>query len=365
MAIATLKRIYEIASSGAKVALPRSIIQHLDKIAENALNQKGVYTAVITLGVYKILNPKQDIRNHKVELPGGFSGRSFDTKYITPTLMELELPHMAESGWLTRSIEQLAPFDKNFPGRIRVVKESFLEVVDFIQSNPNQVESALVYLIQEVIKKNEENRVEIVPIANPDKTNISLIISMLKEHFETNYKTHNAAKLPVIAFHSIYEMLINELNRFNKCKLEPLGSHTTCDRTSGQSGDIQIFNSKNKPFEAVEIKLGIPVDNQLLLRAKEKIYKTDSLTRYYILSSVGVKESERTQIEKQIIEIQEKHGCQVIVNGLYDTLKYYLRLVSDLDVFLNNYARNVSKDKELQPQHKHKWNEILEKTGLA
>lgn len=56
----------------------------------------------VTLIVYKILHPQQDIRNHQTQIKGGFSGRTIDTKYITPTLKELNLPSMAESGWLTR-----------------------------------------------------------------------------------------------------------------------------------------------------------------------------------------------------------------------------------------------------------------------
>ena len=40
-----------------------------------------------------------------MELENGFSGRSFDKKIVTPTLRKLKLPCMAESGWLTRSLE--------------------------------------------------------------------------------------------------------------------------------------------------------------------------------------------------------------------------------------------------------------------
>lgn len=42
----------------------------------------------------------------------GYSGRSFDTKYITP-FMKFKFPKIAmrESGWLTRSLEQLEPYD--------------------------------------------------------------------------------------------------------------------------------------------------------------------------------------------------------------------------------------------------------------
>ena len=66
-------------------------------VIANAYTQKGVWTVLITLLFYKILNPHQDIRCHKVELKNGFSGRTFDTKFVTPTLRKLKLPCMAES----------------------------------------------------------------------------------------------------------------------------------------------------------------------------------------------------------------------------------------------------------------------------
>jgi DNA (cytosine-5)-methyltransferase 1 len=56
-------------------------------------------------------SPKQDIRRHMRQIPNGFSGRTIDTKYITPTLSELGyLFNDGESGWLTRSIRTTPPF---------------------------------------------------------------------------------------------------------------------------------------------------------------------------------------------------------------------------------------------------------------
>ena len=98
--------------------------------------QKGVWTVLITLLFYKILNPKQDIRYHKVELENGFSGRSFDTKVVTPTLRKLGLPAMAESGWLTRSLEQAYPYTLDYKGKIanKTLKEAFLRLLDIVET---------------------------------------------------------------------------------------------------------------------------------------------------------------------------------------------------------------------------------------
>ena len=80
--------------------VPDSIYKNVLKIAEASTKQKGVYTVTVTMLFYKTLNPLQDIRKHQSNMINGFSGRSFDTKYVTPILRKMNLPAMSESGWL-------------------------------------------------------------------------------------------------------------------------------------------------------------------------------------------------------------------------------------------------------------------------
>lgn len=53
------------------------------------------------------------------------------------------------------------------------------------------------------------------------------------------------------------------------------------------------------------------------------------------------------------------HGCQIINNGLLPTIKYYLRLISDLGGFVNTYSKAVEEDDELQYVHKEYWNTLI------
>jgi DNA (cytosine-5)-methyltransferase 1 len=73
-----------------------------------------------------------------------------------------------------------------------------------------------------------------------------------------------------------------------------MGSHTASDRTSKSAGDIEIFKSKAL-FEAIEIKLDKAIDVTMVRIAIEKIarYNPD---RYYILSYIGIKESDKLEI---------------------------------------------------------------------
>ena len=82
-----------------KIKLNKELKSYIDVIAKNSTTQKGVYTVLLTLAIHKLIVPSQDIRLHQEKMTNGFSGRTIDTKYITPTLKELNLPSMSESGW--------------------------------------------------------------------------------------------------------------------------------------------------------------------------------------------------------------------------------------------------------------------------
>lgn len=339
--------------------------EFLEIITQNAYKQKAVWTVLITLLFYKILNPKQDIRYHKIELENGFSGRSFDTKIITPTLRKLGLPAMAESGWLTRSLEQAYPYTLDYKGKIanQKLKNAFLQLLDIVETCENKekgVEKAKDFLNALFVMMRYEiqkHKIAIVPLDSKDTLSITHIIKFLDSHFQHNYQIFGASKLPVLAFYAIYQILIKELKRYENCTLAPLGSHAASDRTSKSAGDIEIFKDK-KIYEAIEIKLNREIDSNMIDIAYSKICKFEP-KRYSIFSTADIKEQEKDEIFSQIERIKEEHGCQVIVNGVLPSIKYYLRLIENLDEFIENYSRLIEIDAELKRDHKIKWNEIL------
>lgn len=362
------EKLIEIYKKSFDVAdiknIPKKTMGYLENITNNIDRNKGVYTVLITLLVYKLLNPKQDIRYFQDKMDGGFSARTIDTKYITPTLKELGLASMAESGWLTRSLEQPYPYTMDYKGEIsgNGMKEAFLKVVDAIQKDKKLTENALRFILNNAILLREKNKVEIKKISKSDEVFISTIVTILERHFTEKYGTHGGSKLPVLAFYAIYKFLIPEIGRYKGCSLAPLGSHTASDRTSKSAGDIQIMK-KGEVFEAVEVKLDKIVDITMARIAYEKITRFNP-ERYYILSHIEIKEEDRQAIDELIFEIKEKHGCQLIVNGLLHTLKYYLRLISDTKGFFNEYIELVEHDTELKTIHKTKLKELIKEHKL-
>ena len=330
----------------------------LNTIVEASEAAKGVLTVTLTSLVYKIQHPEQDIRCHQSGITGGYSGRTFDTHYITPFLKEQRFPAMAESGWLTRSLEQKMPYDLNYPGAIRplTLKQAFLKAIDVIEhSEKSDLEAILLYCLALLISKRERNK---MVLAVPHNLTITQILQLLTQHFSASYKYEGASRLPVLAFYAIYQVLQKELSRYQFIHLLTLESHTSADRRSGRMGDIDLVTEDEIPFEAVEIKFGIPIRLSTVETAFEKIMNCP-IKRYYILSTVPIVEEEKEAIGQRIIDIKNTHGCQIIVNGVYPTLKYYLRLLAEPTDFLKLYTDALLSDSAIKYEHKQHWNTLV------
>lgn len=359
-----LERIYNdsihIVGSDSEIRtnLDLDIVKYLDEIIEKSESAKAVLTVILTSAVYKIIYPNQDIRNHQTSINNGYSGRTFDAKYITPFLKNYKFPAMSESGWLTRSLEQKVPYDFNYSGAIKPdsLKTAFLTIIDYIQKG-NNVEQILSYLIQGLIIKRNLQKIE---LAKPHNLQITTIIDLLIKHFGSKYAAEGASRLPVLAIYAAYQCLISELKRYNGKTLLPLESHTSSDLRSGRIGDIDIIDDKSKVYEAVEVKHGIPITTRLINDAYEK-FKSTQVNRYYLLSTADIDIAQSKQILSEIERIKNIHGCHVIANGVISSLKYYLRLINNTSDFIELYVSLLENDLSLKFEHKAKWNDIISK----
>lgn len=323
---------------------------------------KGVFTVLLTSVVYKCLHPKQDVRRHQANMENGYSGRSFDTKYVTPFLKQKRfLGAMKESGWLTRSLEQNIPYDLDFPGKIqnKDVKAAFLNILHDVEENGADPEKYVIAIMAYSIKCKKDKTVILVnPIKKETSLTINEIMDSLHKHFYFPYKSRGAAILPVVALYSVYQCITEELKRFEGKTLDKLASHNSCDRSSGETGDIVVRNdADNSIYEVIEVKFDIPINAIMVEDAYKKI-SDKPVQRYYLLSTVATNEDERVAIDELICKIREEHGCQIIVNGVFPTLKYYLRLLDNTDVFVERYVKNLSDNTEINFEHKIAWNKV-------
>jgi DNA (cytosine-5)-methyltransferase 1 len=205
-----------------------------------------------------------------------------------------------------------------------------------------------------IIKRNSQE----IDLAKPLNLPIATIIELLTKHFNAKYTADGASRLPVLALFAAYECLMKEAKRFEGKTLLEIESHTSADIRSGRIGDIDIVDEKGKEFEAVEVKHGIQITSQLVKDAFEK-FKTTQVNRYYLLSTSDIDSSESEKIDKEIERIKNIHGCHVIANGLINSLKYYLRLLSETSEFISNYVNLIESDTALKYEHKKQWNIII------
>ena len=243
----------------------------------------------------------------------------------------------------------------NYTGEIKEpLKTTFLSLLDSVQ-NGADCTKYLSYIMQGlIIKRNKQE----IKLSKPTALSIGTILWLLDRHFNSKYTAEGASRLPVLAFYAIYQCLMIDVKRFSGKVLLPIESHTSADKSSGRIGDIEIVSNDQIPFEAVEVKHGIPITLQLVLDAYAK-FKVVPVNRYYILSTAPPNQKEIDKIQEEIIRIKNVHCCQLIVNGIMPSLKYYLRLLDNTFDFINNYAILLEDDTALKYEHKEKWNKLI------
>lgn len=197
-----------------------------------------------------------------------------------------------------------------------------------------------------------------IELAKPHSLSISKIIKVLEKHFTYHYTCSGASRLPVLAIYAAYQCMMKQVDRYKDKTLCSLANHNSADIQSGRIGDVDVNNLDGSAFEGVEVKHEIQITKQLVSDAYEKfkIYNTD---RYYLLTTANMDSADWDSIEAEIQRVFQIHGCQVIVNGVYSTLKYYLRLLNDPAEFIENYVELLKQDETIKFQHKTMWNEII------
>ncbi|MDE5613389.1 MAG: hypothetical protein K2I74_01925 [Treponemataceae bacterium] len=350
-----------VKHESAGETVPHAIKEQVRLIVSRSEDNKGIIAVLMTLLSHKLVDPSQDIRRHQKQIEGGFSGRTIDKDFITPWIKEHSFPAMAESGWLTRSLEQAVPYDAHYTGKIRPqeVKDAFLNIIGFVEAKNGDARAVLAYFVAELIKKRDAAAID---LAKPHSLSISKIVQVLEAHFTARYSCAGASRLPVLAVYAAYECMMREVERFKDKTLLPMEAHNSADTQSGRIGDIDIWRG-DSAFEGVEVKHEIKITRELVGHAYEK-FKVHPTDRYYLLTTANMDGADWDSINAEIEKIANIHGCQVIVNGVYSSIKYYLRMIRNPADFIDRYVELLKSDRTVKFAHKEKWNEIVAR-GIA
>ena len=347
---------------------------NIDILIDDIDKNKSLVSAMITSLLKKIAEPDQDIRLHRTDFEGGYSARVLDTTITTPFLKK-HFPKYAnkESGFLSMATRAQIPWTKQDGYRIRTraskqFMDAFIEILDAIENNEISPKATLHYLFVKMYKLSLHQKLifdEALDTLNYiEIININTVLSMLESHFSTKL----SSRLPVIAIFSIYQQLSKQIKRYDNKNLLPLNVHTSSDKHG--YGDIEIWNFDNTPFEIVEIKHNIPIDRNLIFDIIKKTKKT-LIERYYILTTAKenfISKEEEDFINKFTLKIKKDNNLEIIANGIFTSLKYYLRFIDDYKEFINIYTENLITDSknstEIKEFHITKWNDILKERNI-
>lgn len=340
--------------------LDERLVAALEQIAKLCEKASTGYLNIITgLSIKAALGADVDIRYHQVQIqnqtdrPAGFNFRGVSEKVIYHW-MECHEFHGAKSGWQTRTFERPKPYFLNYDENIGVIKQPFLITYDEVEEHHQDASKALAFLLLRRIELRENEK---VVLAIPKIQDVLQITDLFKLHFFHKYKdSKGGSRLPVLALHSVYTVLMNELSRFNGKVLKPLELHSAADSQTGSIGDIEVLNADGTVFEAVEVKHMIPIDCEIVDTAKQKI-RGSQVDRYYILTT-HPNHTPSPEVAKEVENVKKLLGCQMIVNGVLPSIMYYLRLISNPGSVLPIYVKELENDAAISFEHKDIWNKI-------
>lgn len=358
----------EVSASNKECLIPSifsnslsiEFINALEGIAKLCEKASSGYLNVITgMTIKAAYGETIDVRYHQVQIqnqtdrPAGFNFRGVSEKIIYHWMEKHEF-HGAKSGWQTRTYERPKPYKLNYDENIGDIKEYFLNTYDQIETKGQDAKLGLAFLMLRRIQLREKTK---IILAIPKIQDVLQITHLLEEHFFYKFKdSKGGSRLPVLALHSIYRVLINELSRYKGKALKDLEPHSAADSQTGSIGDIEILNSNGSVFEAVEVKHQIPLSKELVDSVKQKI-RGSQVDRYYILTTHQVHDPDDTVI-REVENVKRLLGCQLIVNGVIPSIKYYLRLLTNPGAVLVHYVQELEADKAIGFEHKDIWNKI-------
>ena len=357
---------YEIAEQNIRnenyAGLLDVIGEGADVVRRLSQTKHATRGVALTLCLCQILHPELDVRYHKTNLDSnaeGYSARGVDNAATVPFLTEKGLYHNVESHWLTRTMAVDTPYlpDTVLKTVPKNAGPDLIIVANLIynaQRDFEKVNAIAKVLLMGLIHERNMGQ---IPLTRPKNLSIDQVMFLLHKHFETHY-SKNAPRLPQIAIYAIYQCIVSSMKRYEDFTLMPLERMKAANRKSGSVGDIDL-NKDKRPIEAVEIKYEIPIDKAIVIEATQKV-QTEAVERYLILSTAAPKTEDLEEIQRIKESFLKSNGCEIIVNGVYDTIKYYLRLLKSTNDFINNYADLLSNDPDLNYEHKVAWNAVCE-----
>lgn len=358
-----------VIDAGGAELLRESLGEHFATIETLSNVDHAVRGAALTVAAYKAAVPEQNVCLAKAEIADGFNARSADSEVTVPFLAGKGLQYSVESHWLTQTISFLGELThdalKGLKAKTRPANAGLLlvSVAEAVQRQPGDTsqEFATAVVTQLLCGLIQQRNSSKVVCTRPKGLTVAQAMWLVESHIATRFKK-NAPRLPQLALYSVYECLVASVARYEGTTLDPLNRMKSADRKKGTVGDVVV--SRNKvPFEGVEIKHRAVTYNDIV-ECTEKL-KAEGVLRYYVLATEDVAENDVDRISELQTSFKASNGCEIIVNGVFDSLRYYLRLIPDVNDFIFKYVSHIETDADTDYEHRVAWNELCSRLARS
>lgn len=325
-------------------------------------NARTAFTNIVTCLVCKAVDNNVDPRYHRKpgngmpEPPSGrdfFSGRSISEKVVAPWLKKQGFI-TSHSGWQTRVFERPKPYVLDYEEHIAYVREEFLGILDAVASDRDNSLEVLTRFFVLQIRAAQEAKELSASLGN--NSSYGKLIQDIVNMFQMSFELNHSSRLPVLAMHSCYSLIMGKFERYKEHLLLPLKEHSAADIRTGSVGDIEIADNNGIVVEGVEVKHKIKISRIIVDTVLTKL-KGTGVRRFYILTTHNI--CTPSDIIQSILKKEyELSGREIIVNGIIPTIKYYLRLVENPAGILPIYEQEIIDDTATSTEHLSSWKEI-------
>ena len=334
-----------LSPDGLKSNITDQDIKLIQSVVKSISSEKGrALTGLFFLQlVVKSIAPNQSIRLHKgskrngsFSWTKGISMRTLDSKFITPFLRKNQLLSINKDGlFMTRSFAENYPYSEFYKAEIRGDKKAWLKLVESIEDNRVDAETALIYLISTLKNRSDsfmKLAYETVQYAKEfSKTHgEEEIYNLIVEFFN---KTTYSARAFEITMHSFMQAL--DENGLLDGTLVPLSQMRSANKKHGNIGDIEV---KYGEFiiESWDSKYGKPYLREELEELYEKLllHPNVKIAGFVCDDNIDLRED----IASRMREISEDTGVDIFI------IDYQEWVTRNLDSFSVKTQKKIYKD---------------------
>lgn len=343
-----------ISSFEQEVEISEEAVQNLDSLVDSITSEVG--RAVVALSVMQLLlkcmNPEQSIRLHKGGSSGsnfgwkeGISMRSLDKRFITPVLRKYDLIKLNNDGFMmTRTLAENYPYSSLYKAAIRGQRESWMYVLNAVESLELEPKDALTYCIRRLFSKTEEFNnltLQCLEILN-EKTDsfhtLEKSFSFISDWVESS---DYSARIFEIALHCVFHFPYEK--GLIDGELKPLSQMRSANKKHKNIGDIEIVSPLNDRvvFQSWDAKYGKPYLRDELEELADKLetQTSVSIAGFIVNTQPQLDASTKHRLE----ELNAQFGIEIKILSFHEWIYEIYKQFEELDeeTFCWNWIFNI------------------------